>query len=146
MLQVESGAQKKVSFADVMGKQEDSDAEDYFSTEDDKVSGVATETLIALPIAPGAKRRKTISALLDIGASESLMAPELLVEMLKDHMDNVTKMPKSTWNTGMGKFEADKALLIENITLPIFTVNRKFPINFTMLPKLKMASALRDAS
>lgn len=34
MLQVESDAQKKVSFADVMGQQEDSDAEDYFSTAD----------------------------------------------------------------------------------------------------------------
>ena len=101
------------------------------------MSRVATETLIALHVAPGAKRRKTFSALLDVGASESLIAPELLVDMLKDHVDDVAKTPKSTWTTGIGKFEADRASFIENITLPNFTVNRKFPIKLTMLPKIK---------
>ena len=67
-----------------------------------------------------------------------MIAPELLVDMLKDHMGNVAKKPKSTWNTGMGKFDADEPFLIESITLPMFVVK------FTMLPVLKMESTRKN--
>ena len=54
MLQVESDA-TKVSFSDSIVKQDDSESDEHFSTEDDEVSRVATETLIVFPTAPGAK-------------------------------------------------------------------------------------------
>ena len=55
----------------------------------------------------------------------------MLVDVLNDHKNNVSKIPKSNWNTGMGKFEADEVLLIESITLPMFAVK------FTILPVFK---------
>ena len=88
------------------------------------------ETLITLLIETGAKRCKTINVFLDIGASKSLLVPELSVDMLKDHKISVSKMPKSTWSIGMVNLEVDEELSVEDITLTMLTVNRKFPITF----------------
>ena len=73
MLQVETDA-VKASFTDAVGRHGDSEANEHFSTEDENESKIETETLISLHVAPGAKRCKNISALLDIGALESLLA------------------------------------------------------------------------
>ena len=95
MLQVKTST-SKVSFADVIGKQGDSDSDENFSTKDENESNIAMEVLIAFTVAHGAKRRKTFSALLGTGASESLLTPEFLVEMLSNRKSSAPETRKST--------------------------------------------------
>ena len=90
MLQIETDSSKP-NFADIIGKEEESDSDQCFGLEEENKAKFTIETLIAFPSVPIEKRCKNISALLDIGATESLLA-----EMVKGNQSSMSKMPKIT--------------------------------------------------
>ena len=96
----------RVSFAEIVGR-ESSDDEEYMVTLKDTTINDATdiernskleeeaedttpghpETIIAMPVAPGSKKMKTVRCLLDMCATGSLMDPKFFDEFLGEYKD-----------------------------------------------------------
>ena len=120
MAQIERADAKHAHFADAIGKEEVSETEEFFSTENAREGKIAAETLIVTPISPNSKKKKTASALLGIRALELLLAPELL-HALEDY--GAKKGKDSAQSASMGKFASNESAKIEDARLPIFAIN-----------------------
>ena len=75
----------RASFAGAIREEGESDAEEYFGTEGTDDSKFSIESLVALPIAPGAKWCKNASALLGAGPLESFLVYKLTKEALEGY-------------------------------------------------------------
>ena len=81
----------KNNIVGAIGKEQDFDDEDFFRAECVAESKFTTEVITAFSVAPGAKRFKPSSALLEVGSRESPSLHESLSEILKQ---NSVRVPK----------------------------------------------------
>ena len=92
MRKIDSESESAI-FVGAIGKEEESEAQEHFGTKGAREVKVTKEILISLRAAIRERFCKTSSALLDAGASESLVAPKLLAAALKGCQKHASNVP-----------------------------------------------------
>eukprot|EP00957_Ditylum_brightwellii_P017985 1355203-Ditylum_brightwellii.AAC.1 len=97
------------------------------------------ETTIAIPVALGSKKMKTVRCLLDMCTAGLLMDTNFFKEFLRDYRNTeaFTERNKSQWATGNIVFMSKGKETISNMCLPSFMMKCRFSASFDFLPEVR---------
>eukprot|EP00957_Ditylum_brightwellii_P060234 4574371-Ditylum_brightwellii.AAC.2 len=97
------------------------------------------EIILAMPVAPGSKKMKTVHCLLDMCAISLLMDPNFFEEFLGEYKETKVFLHtnKSQWATCNRVFTSKGKVTISNMCLPSFTMKHQFTASFKFLPEQK---------